>query len=292
MASYLSWGANAVLIAAGCVVTANMASGIIGEWVAPPGAVPGEVHRPASDTPQTRSTAVIINRNLLGASLESAEPAEFDPNEITDELEATSLPLRLLGTVASTNPNLARAALEETETRERLVVGITDQISGKATVMRIEQRRIVLAEDGGLRELSLDDDKPPAPVPTVRRASADRKRRSRPEPRPRKTPSIAREQIQDAMRDPTKLFQQARFLPKFEDGGMLGLQINAIKEGSLLEDVGLEDGDIITEANGMAMDSPTASAELFRELNEADDVVVQVQRANGATEEIVVSIDD
>ena len=41
-----------------------------------------------------------------------------------EDLEATNLPLRLLGTVASADPEIARAALEDTEERERMVVKV------------------------------------------------------------------------------------------------------------------------------------------------------------------------
>ena len=73
---------------------------------------------------------------------------------------------------------------------------------------------------------------------------------------------------------------------------MKGLEVSSIKPGSILQEVGLADGDIITEANGLALDSPSASAELFREVNDATELSIAVTRADGSTSVIEVPIDD
>ena len=51
--------------------------------------------------------------------------------------------------------------------------------------------------------------------------------------------------------NPAALFSQARILPKYENGQMVGVQVNAIKAGSLFQQIGLQDGDTITEFNGI-----------------------------------------
>ena len=63
------------------------------------------------------------------------------------------------------------------------------------------------------------------------------------------------------MRDPSELLSQARVLPKYEQGQMVGLQVNGIKPGSLFQEIGLQEGDLITQFNGIAIDSPDQSAQ-------------------------------
>jgi general secretion pathway protein C len=46
---------------------------------------------------------------------------------------------------------------------------------------------------------------------------------------------------------------------------MVGLQVNAIKPGSMFEEMGLKNGDVITELNGIAIDSPEQSAKILAE---------------------------
>jgi type II secretory pathway component PulC len=52
--------------------------------------------------------------------------------------------------------------------------------------------------------------------------------------------------------------------------------------GSLFEDIGIQDGDVITEVNGIVISSPQDSAALLRELTQSDQFDVEVLGADGA----------
>jgi hypothetical protein len=102
---------------------------------------------------------IILVRNLFNAS--TLLPAAVAGTEAVieeEELAETQLPLRLLGTAAAQSPALARAAIEDTEKRLHVVVSVGDRIMDQATVLRIERRRVVLAENDARRVLSLADD--------------------------------------------------------------------------------------------------------------------------------------
>ena len=92
---------------------------------------------------------------------------------------------------------------------------------------------------------------------------------------------MSREAIQKSMRDPSELLSQARVIPKYEEGQMVGLQVNGIKPGSLFQEIGLQDGDVITQFNGIAIDSPDQSARIFQELASASEFNVVVRGADG-----------
>jgi len=79
------------------------------------------------------------------------------------------------------------------------------------------------------------------------------------------------------VRNPATLFSQARILPKYEEGQMVGLQVNSIKNGSLFEEIGLRDGDVITELNGIAIESPEESAKILAEFSQAKEFSVVVE---------------
>jgi type II secretion system protein C len=292
MASYLSWGANAALIATGCFVTANLANGIIGEWVAPSLVEPSVLEVAGEGNEATsRNPSVIVDRNLFGSALQPLEGSQSTAADDEGPLEESELPVRLLGTVASDNPAIARAALEDTEKRERLIVRVGDRVKEQATVYRIERRRVILAENDGMRELSLDDEPPPAAGPVNRQRSALDRRRQRPTPAAR-APKVTRQDLQETLRDPSTLFQQARFLPKYDDGKMQGYQVSGIKPGSLVEEMGLGEGDVIVEANGVPIDSPTSGGQLFKQINEVDELIFMVKKPGGVVEEVQVPLDD
>ncbi len=88
----------------------------------------------------------------------------------------------------------------------------------------------------------------------------------------------------DLTRNCTNLFSQARILPKYTDGEMVGLQINAIKPGSLFEEIGIRSGDVITNLNGISIDDPEESAKILAEFSEAEKFTVEVTREDGSSD--------
>jgi general secretion pathway protein C len=252
MVRYLSWLANAALLTLGCFLVANTANAVFAALLTPS---PAErAPAPAPEPPAGRSWSDRQN---------------------------------LLGTVASPNPQLSWAAIEDKEVHKHLVLRLHDDVKeGKARVMRIEPKRVVLSENGELRELVLADNEGIPPPPRAgaskrpsRKPRAARRRTSRtrstarpPEPPP---------DLEETIRNPAQLFSQARILPKYEDGEMVGVQVSAIQAGSLFEEIGVKDGDVITELNGIEINSPEESARILRELSEAEELTVTIRGEDG-----------
>jgi general secretion pathway protein C len=82
-------------------------------------------------------------------------------------------------------------------------------------------------------------------------------------------------------RSPAQLFSEARILPKYQEGQMVGVQVSAIKPGSLFEEMGIQDGDVITELNGIRIDSPEQSAKVLLELTKSEAFTLQVEGPSG-----------
>jgi general secretion pathway protein C len=299
MGQYLSWLANGVLFVLCCYLIADTANEVFAALLTPTAEDVPKAPAPASLTRRAwADREIILKRNLFNASLLApAIPVE----EPVEDLDATKLPLRLLGTAASTLPELSWAAVEDESERRTVIVRVSDNLN-KATVQRIERRRIVLSENGVLRELVLDDDESDGAGSNTRRRTvarhSNRKARSRSRNRPT-TPASVREKVEkladdrfkverddvdDLMRNPANLFSQARILPKYEDGEMIGLQINAIKPGSLFEDIGIQSGDVITKLNGISINNPQESAKILAEFSESDEFDVDLCRTDGSCE--------
>jgi general secretion pathway protein C len=282
MGSVLSWTANSVLFAIGCLLAADTANEVIAAVLLPaasPEVVAPRAAPPATP-PRTRTWAereIILTRNLFHSSLVAPE---LTAQQIEENLEKSRLPVTLLGTFAATDPNLSRATLQDKEKNETLVVGIGDQIKNVALVQRIERRRVILQENGAPRELTIGDDE--EGKPSIQRASPARRRTaSAPVRQTQSGVAVSRDAIQKSMRDPSELLSQARVLPKFESGQMVGLQVNGIKPGSLFQEIGLQEGDVITQFNGIAINSPDQTAKIFSELANAGEFNVVVRAADG-----------
>ena len=103
---------------------------------------------------------------------------------------------------------------------------------------------------------------------------------------------MERGDVDDMMRNPSNLFSQARILPKYEEGEMVGLQINAIKPESFFEEVGIQSGDVITKLNGTAIDSPEESAKILVELSQAESFTIDVERSDGTTDTLEFNLEE
>ena len=289
MAAYLSRAANLVLFCLCCWVMADAANAVLAAVLLPPaadqaGAEPLALPRRARTWGDRQ---IILARNLFNAStLLPSEVVDIEPEVEEEDLQETTLPLRLLGTAAAQNVMMARAAIEDTEERARLVVGVGDRVKDQATVLRIERRRVVLAENDARRVLSLDDD----PEVIARVPKQRRPKRRGPIGKNRTAERLMADKLREStLSKQSSFLQQARFLPKYVDGEMTGLQVNAIKAGSLVEEAGLENGDVIITANGIAINSPQASAEAFEEMGDADEVELEVSRADGSIVPIFIT---
>ena len=174
------------------------------------------------------------------------------------------LTLTVLGTFAANEPSLSRATLHDRESQQTLVVGVGDEIGGQALVVAIERERVVLREHGALRELTLEGAGQARAHVVV----------------PGRDDRFARSGSERTIFD--RLLGQGQVLPKFEDGQMIGLQVSAIQAGGLYDEIGLENGDVITEFNGDPIDSQAKTAKVLQQMSEEDAYRVVALRADGS----------
>ena len=291
MSRFVIWVVNGALFVLCCFLTASLINGWVGEWLAAePAGAPAPVAAAERRARDWSDRKPILDRNLFQVST-LVPDAPVEPEEIDEdaELEATRLPLKLLGTVAASDPRAAWAAVEETTKRQRIVVRPQDKLLDKATVVRIERRRIVLENGGKREELALDEEDAaaaPARVAARRATSAAAVAnvadlRERVQQLSEDRFQVQREQVEQAMRNPAELFSQARILPKYENGAMTGVQVNSIQPGSLFEEIGIRDGDVVTQVNGIVVASPQDSAALLQELTQSNQFEVTVLGADG-----------
>lgn len=289
MARYLGWLANSVCFVLCCFFAASTVNAVIGASLSAASEEPvAPTERVALAVPTWTDRQVIVDRNLFNASLLAPVPSEA---EIQENLEATRLPLTLLGTVASYEPANSWASIEERDTHVTRVVRVNDEIRPGATVLRIERRRVVLMENGAQRELALAEDDPalggpggPAALSRRRAAVPPRRAGASPGAFPGGTPTDPSQAANDdpaSLRNPATLFSQARILPKYENGAMVGVQVSAIKPGSLFESIGIKNGCVIKELNGIKIDSPEQSAKILLEFVDAKRFDIVVDECQG-----------
>lgn len=259
-------------------------------WATEAGATASAGPPPASAAlKQWDDRKVIIERNLFNAST-LAPAAVAQTMDESERYEKSRLPLRLLGTVAAGDASWA--ALERLDgDRKGIVVHVNEDLSRKwgyaATVLRIERGRVIFVNGGRREELSLETPSgtfgdvgggpenagfggarganpsravarrlmapdPAGVSPAVQRLAENRF-------------ALPRGDVESMAANPAALFSQARILPKYDQGKMVGVQLNAIRPGSLFEQVGIQDGDTVSQVNGVTVASPEDSQRLLEQ---------------------------
>ena len=88
--------------------------------------------------------------------------------------------------------------------------------------------------------------------------------------------------VNATLADQTQVVQQARRIPNFTDDGKVnGFKIFEIRPGSVFEQAGLQNGDVILRINGRKIDSAEKAAPLLQHAGTAGTVTFDLLR-NGA----------
>jgi general secretion pathway protein C len=75
-----------------------------------------------------------------------------------------------------------------------------------------------------------------------------------------------------------------RVVPEQEQGKTVGLRLYGIKGGSLLDAIGIKNGDRIDSINGLDISTPDTALAAYAQLRTADHLVVKINRKGSATQ--------
>lgn len=226
--------------------------------------------------------------HLFGEAQKKAPIAVTKVTEAPD----TRLNLKLRGVLASSDPEAARAIIADGKgVEDSYAVG--KNLPGNAVLREIYGDRVILEYRGRLETLRLPKESSvaidfdsgnkanqlkgarlPSRSPLNRNSvGANTVRNSQ-------TSTLLRQYREALVNDPQSLISLVAATPVEEKGtGKLkGYRISPGKDKTLLRKFGLENGDVITAVNGVALDNPIRALEIMRELSTASSVSLEVER--------------
>lgn len=216
--------------------------------------------------------AVIVERNLFRTTDRPIAVDQMDPNS----LEATTLQLDLYGTIAGEDGK-GYAIIEERDKKRQRLYKVGDKVGG-ATIVKIARNAVVLRmgdRDQVLKKkeiASTGTNRQARPGAAVTPGAA-------PSPRPPRPPAG---RPSGSTAELAGLLNQARVTPNVTAGSpgkTDGVIINEIQAGSLFENVGLVNGDVIQEVNGRTITGVADLVSLYRDLRPGTNVSVKVTRS-------------
>jgi general secretion pathway protein C len=222
--------------------------------------------------------AALTRTPLFGREVEEAAPA---PQRVVDAPK-TTLNVKLHGIVYSENPRYARAIIEQPGSpRSHFKVG--DELRGNAKLHAIYVDRVILERAGRFETLELKIEE------------ADlRVARAEPEAlRPGgagDAASVLRDYRERFVREPLELAQRFASEPyRNANNELVGFRIKALGDEQLLETLGIQETDVITQVNGIPLDDPMNVMKLMEELPSARTLNLQFLR-DGQSSSVQVDV--
>jgi general secretion pathway protein C len=211
---------------------------------------------------------VIWERNLLQTTDQMV--AVEDQMDL-DSLQATRLQLELLGTVAG-DGEYNYAIIEDKDKKKQRLFKVGDAV-GNATLARVMRNAVVLRV--GDRDEVLKMKRPGEHAPSHAERIPGRLPPAT-ETRDTGTPPDSSPQA-----DVLNILTQARLSPHISMGSSGkpdGVAVSNIRPGSVLQNIGLVNGDVIQEVNGKAISNPSDIVDAYKDLKPGSAVSVKIRR--------------
>lgn len=220
--------------------------------------------RNVAGKPSLSSYNVISERNLFGTMGKEVKEREID----LENLEETDLNLALLGTIVR-GGTLDYAVIEEKDKRKQGLFRVGDAVAG-AEISRIMRGKVVLSVEGRDEILIMEE-------PSTK-SNGSRELAALTPPAAKSSINVAKEEIDSALEDMSKILTQARVRPYFSEGEADGFMISRIKKGSIFEKMGIRNGDIIQGVNNEPIKSPDDMLELYKGLKSGSQINLNIKR--------------
>jgi len=198
------------------------------------------------------------------------------------EAPETRLNLKLRGVYATDDENKGYALIASGSDREKLY-SIGQSVPGNAVLKAVFADRVILDRKGRYETLRMVNAKTSGGstyIPRSNHPTTSRKLGAN---------SRAVKLRQEILRNPRKLAELVSAQPAYENGVFSGYRITTRRSDPVFEELNLRSGDIITEVNGIQIDSPQKGLQILQQLARASQASVVVKR-NGQYIQIELSL--
>ncbi|MEK7286007.1 MAG: type II secretion system protein GspC [Nitrospirota bacterium] len=250
----------------------------------------------------------IVSGDIFAPATPEAVPVKFIPTALPPPMPIVPLPLpppppviiappkaplnlTLIGTVISAEgPAQSYAVIEDGRTRRQYIYRIGDFLLPDAKLKSIQRSRVVISrgegeEDdilvtalSGLKEGTTAPERGMIPPPSSR--DRDRSHNEGIRQISNGRWMMDRREVDDAVQNLPELLTKARVVPNFTDGKPDGFRIYSIRQDSLYERIGLQNGDILKRVNNIDVGNPQNFLEVFERLKGERHIRVELIRNN------------
>jgi general secretion pathway protein C len=240
---------------------------------APPMAPP-RTPRAATVHPRSHYEAIarrdIFNLEPPPAKVEAPAPVTHD------------LHIKLLGTSLITGSK-PFAIIEDSNTGQQLLYRVGDNIPDAGRLVQVKRSSVIIDQGGQLVTVTMESNEPvPSSAPAQGPARMRHFRGLRGGNAVRRLGSnrylLQRADVNQRLQNLSQLLTQIRAVPNMVGGHADGYVLSNIQSGSIFQQIGLHDGDILMNVNGQEVRDPTQAIQLFNQLRNSSSLTLQVLR--------------
>jgi general secretion pathway protein C len=234
--------------------------------------------------------AIIAKRNIFNANPPGETPApSLPPPQVAQtEIEKTELELRLVGTVVEAD-NRRYAIIEDLKQRGvQALYQVGDAIQ-TALIAEIQPKCVVLDERGHYESLCF----PQQDAEGGQEGGPSSAALSSSTPQDvgdgsgivridNATWQVSRETMEQ-FSNLGALSSQARLMPYMVQGEPQGFRLTRLQQDSVLQKIGLQNGDVLQKVNGLSITSPDDALRAYQFLQQEGTVRLEILRSNRPT---------
>ncbi len=247
--------------------------------------------------------AAIMERNIFNSEGKVGDSVDGPAKaKVSDKILKSDLPLKLMGVIFSGDPFNGLAMLEVGSGSKTTSYMVGDKIQDDAHLYQVFDDRIILERSGGIREyielqqfeiVSTRGKKPSRDskssggggVGTLSTGVSGNEFKEDGFERKNNSIKLTQEYKRNllAPENLTKVLQDAKAEPNMVGGQLQGFRLTRIREGSIYEKAGFQNGDVIEEINGIPLRDAGGAIRLLNQLREAKDIEVRMNRSGAVS---------
>ncbi len=185
----------------------------------------------------------------------------------------TSLKLKLVGLMYSTDKNQARAIIETPEEGARSFA-TRERVADNAEIYSIEPDRVILMHAGRQEALMLNPEQKPSGSPTdtgnqpvndqnTKQVSTEAQNRNETNTEPQ---AETTQKLANVPKNMEELMRDFSATPVMENGVLLGFRLKALRNPELMKGLGIDPNEVITAVNGIPLNAPGRIMVLYDKL--------------------------
>ncbi len=230
---------------------------------------------------------IILNRNIFNVKVNEA-PLQQQQDQVVE----SKAKLKLLGVFVTVPPESSMAIIKDENTQKTDIYFLHDKVQG-AELFEIRRDSVILLRGGRREKLNLYEKlaaggggNTPShpPIHTVVPDIVS------PGPNPNNPPNlevrrvgnrsfeINKEDFEKITSNLGPVLTQARVVPYFRNGKIIGYKVFNIRPSGVFAKIGLRNGDVIKRVNGEEISSPEKALQLFQFLKTEDTFEIEILR--------------